>query len=63
MTFGRLKPKPMVALLTIVLIVGTLGIGSLGGCGRYGRPKRPSPEPAVRAEVTAPGLPSSLAGL
>jgi len=63
MTFGRPKPKPMVSLLTILLIVGTLGIGSLGGCGRYGRPKRPSPEPAVRVEVTAPGLPSSLAGL
>jgi len=63
MTSGRLKPRPMVALLTIAVIVGTLGIGSLGGCGRYGRPKRPSPEPAVRVEVTAPDFPSSLAGL
>ncbi|GEM_PF-4730270 len=60
---GRWKPGPAVALLTIVLIVGTLGIGSLSGCGRYGRPKRPSPEPAMRVETTAPGPPSSLAGL
>ena len=52
---ARLKPRPAVALLTILAIVATLG-----GCGRYGRPKRPAPEPAQQSGATAPTLPSSF---
>ena len=56
---ARLKPGPVVASLTILAIVATLG-----GCGRYGRPKRPPLDPQVRVEATATALPSSfLAGV